>query len=50
MFQLLTVNGQVAKIFNTTNTAQTEILNVINIAPGSYFLNASCDGKIVRGK
>ena len=50
MFELLTVNGQVAKRFNTTNTGQTEILNVNNIAPGSYFLNASCDGKIVRGK
>ncbi len=50
MFELLTVNGQVAKIFNTKNTGQTEILNVNNIAPGSYFLNASCDGKIVRGK
>jgi hypothetical protein len=50
MFELLSVNGQVAKIFNTTNTGQTEILNVNNIAPGSYFLNASCDGKIVRGK
>ena len=50
MFELFTVNGQVAKIFNTTNTGQTEILNVNNIAPGSYFLNASCDGKIIRGK
>jgi len=50
MFELFTVNGQVAKIFNTTNTGQTEILNVNNIAPGSYFLNASCDGKIVGGK
>ena len=50
MFELLTVNGQLAKIFNTTNTGQTEVLNVNNIAPGSYFLNASCDGKIVRGK
>ncbi len=50
MFELLTVNGLVAKIFNTKNTGQTEILNVNNIAPGSYFLNASCDGKIVRGK
>jgi hypothetical protein len=50
MFELLTVNGQVAKIFNTTNTGQIEVLNVNNIAPGSYFLNASCDGKIVRGK
>jgi len=50
MFELLTINGQVAKIFNTTNTGQTEILNVNNIAPGSYFLNASCDGKNIRGK
>ena len=50
MFELLTVNGQVAKIFNTTNTGQTEILSVNNIAPGSYFLSASCNGKIVRGK
>jgi hypothetical protein len=50
MFQLLTVNGQVAKIFNTTYAGQTEILNVNDIAPGSYFLNASCDGKIVGGK
>jgi hypothetical protein len=50
MFELLSVNGQLAKIFNTTNTGQTEVLNVNNIAPGPYFLNASCDGKIVRGK
>jgi hypothetical protein len=50
MFELLTVNGQVTKIFNKTNTGQTEVLNVNNIAPGSYFLNASCDGKIVGGK
>jgi hypothetical protein len=49
-FELLTVNGQVAKIFNTRNTGQTEILSVNNIARGSYFLNASCDGRIVRGK
>ena len=50
MFELFTVNGQVAKIFNTTNTGQTEILNVNDIARGSYFLKASCDGKIVQGK
>ncbi len=50
MFELFTVNGQVAKMFSTTNTGQTEMLNVNNIPPGSYFLNASCDGKLVRGK
>ena len=49
-FELLTVNGQVAKIFNTRNTGQTEILNVNNIAAGSYFLNASCNGRTVKGK
>ncbi len=50
MFELLTVNGQVAKIFKTTNAGQTAMLDVNNIIPGSYFLNARCDGKIVRGK
>ena len=49
MFQLFTVNGQVAKILQTTNTGQTETLDVNNIARGSYFLNVSCEGKIAQG-
>lgn len=50
IFELLSVNGQVAKIFNAANTSQTAILDLTNIVPGSYFLKASCSGEIVGGK
>ncbi|HKC36135.1 MAG TPA: T9SS type A sorting domain-containing protein, partial [Chitinophagaceae bacterium] len=49
-FEIFNVSGQVSKRTESTNSGQTETLNVSNLIRGLYFVRASCEGQTAQQK
>lgn len=45
VYEILNLNGQVMNRTEKANPGQTEVLNIAKLAPGMYFLKATCDGQ-----
>ncbi|MBK9382821.1 MAG: T9SS type A sorting domain-containing protein [Chitinophagaceae bacterium] len=50
MYEVFNSNGQIAKRAETSNSSQTETINVTNLAPGFYIVRVSCEGQIAQQK
>lgn len=50
VYEVLNINGQVAKRAETANSSQTETINVSSLAPGFYIVRVSCEGQIAQQK
>jgi hypothetical protein len=50
VYELFGANGNMTKKSVTGNSSQTEILNVSSLAPGFYFVQATCNGENAQQK
>jgi len=50
VYEVFNSNGQIAKRAETSNSSQTETINVTNLAPGFYIVRVSCEGQIAQQK
>lgn len=50
VYEMFSVNGQIAKRIETTNSSQTETLNVSNLNSGLYIVKVTCEGQIAQQK
>ena len=50
VYEVFNSNGQIAKRSETSNSSQTETINVTNLAPGFYIVRVSCGGQIAQQK
>ena len=50
VYEVFNSNGQIAKRTETSNSSQTETINVTNLAPGFYIVRVSCEGQIAQQK
>lgn len=50
IYEIINLNGQVVNRAEKTNAGQTEILNVAKLAPGLYFVKATCEGQTAKQK
>ncbi|MEO7394552.1 MAG: T9SS type A sorting domain-containing protein [Chitinophagaceae bacterium] len=49
-YEVVNINGQVAKRVTTANSSQTETININNLAPGFYIVKVICEGEIAQQK
>lgn len=49
-YQLFSANGQPVKATERSNSNQTEVINVSNLAPGLYFVKVVCEGQVAQQK
>lgn len=49
-YEVVNINGQVAKRVTTANSSQTETINVNSLAPGFYIVKVICEGQIAQQK
>jgi len=50
VYELYNASGQIAKRMETSNSSQTEKLNIMSLAPGFYIVRVSCDGVVAQQK
>jgi hypothetical protein len=50
LFELSAANGSIVYTRQTSNSGQTEILNIDQLSPGFYLLKASCNGNVLQQK
>ncbi|MBK9380731.1 MAG: T9SS type A sorting domain-containing protein [Chitinophagaceae bacterium] len=50
VYEVFNSNGQIAKRSETSNSSQTETINVTNLVPGFYIVRVSCEGQIAQQK
>jgi Secretion system C-terminal sorting domain len=50
MYEVVNLNGQVAKKIQTANSSQTENVNVSSLSPGMYVVRVSCEGETAQQK
>lgn len=50
MYEVVNLNGQVAKKVQTANSSQTENVNVSSLSPGMYVVRVSCEGETAQQK
>ena len=50
VYEMFSVNGQIAKKIETANSSQTETLNVSNLNSGLYIVKVTCEGQIAQQK
>lgn len=48
VYDIVTLNGQVARHVETASAGQTEAIAVSNLAPGFYAVRANCEGQVVQ--
>jgi hypothetical protein len=48
VYELFTLNGQVAKRIESGNSSQTETINIANLAPGYYIVKVSCNNEVAQ--
>ena len=49
-YEVVNINGQVAKRVVTGNSSQTETINVSSLAPGFYIVKVTCEGQTALQK
>lgn len=50
VYEILNLNGQVVNRTEKNNAGQTEVINIARLAPGMYFVKATCEGQIAQQK
>jgi SdrD B-like domain/Secretion system C-terminal sorting domain len=50
VYEIITLNGQIIKKNETSNSSQTETVNVSNLASGIYFVRVNCEGQTAQQK
>jgi hypothetical protein len=50
VYEIITLNGQVIKKNETSNSSQTETVNVSSLTAGIYFVRVSCEGQTAQQK
>ncbi len=50
VYEVIAMNGQTAKRHETTNSSQTEIINLQSLSPGIYMVKVICEGSIAKQK
>ena len=50
IYEIVSINGRLAKKTESSSSSQTEIINISNLSPGIYLVKASCEGKTAQQK